>query len=55
MALRAGGSAPNITAFHFRESVAWSVANAEYRNGQAPPSCRVALANSAVMLGGLFF
>jgi hypothetical protein len=33
----------------------WSVANAEYRNGQAPRSCRVASASSAVMLGGLFF
>ena len=31
------------------------MANAEYRNGQAPRSCRVASANSAVMLGGLFF
>ena len=33
----------------------WSVTNAEYRNGQAARSCRVALASSAVMLGGLFF
>ena len=31
------------------------MANAEYRNGQAPRSCRVALASSAVMPGGLFF
>ena len=41
MALRAGGSAPNITAFVLRESVARSVANAEYRNGQEPRGCRV--------------
>jgi len=33
----------------------WSVANAEYRNGQAPQSCRVALANSAAMPGTLPF
>jgi hypothetical protein len=32
-----------------------SVANAEYRNGQAPRGCRVASAGSAVMLGSLFF